>query len=127
MTIQRYKRLAAGLGMLTGLLLLLTGLLLAKHFALVLQLAIVNDQSEIFAEMREKALRSDPAEAAGYLEFVVSYYPSGTKLTHGSMADRIVERDRACAVSDIIAYLRAKTGLDLGADPGPWIKRFRVR
>jgi hypothetical protein len=127
MTIQGYKRLAVGLGVLAGLLTLLVVLLFVSHFRLVLELAFASDSSDIFAEMRDKALRGDPQEAVGCLEYVVCYYPSGTRLREGSRFDRMVERERACAVREILAYLRARTGLDLGEDPGPWIERFAAK
>ena len=74
--------------------------------------------------MRLGALRSDPAEAAGCLEYVVSYYPSGTKQEAGSRLDRMVERERALALRDILSYLRVKMGEDLGEAPEAWIQKY---
>jgi hypothetical protein len=36
----------------------------------------------------------------------------------------MVERERALAERDIIAYLRAKTGQDLGESPEAWIQKY---
>jgi hypothetical protein len=58
------------------------------------------------------------------LEYVVGYYPSGSKQETGSQLDRMVERESARAVKEIIAYLRTKTGEDLGANPKPWIQKY---
>jgi len=82
---------------------------------------------KIFAEMRTRSLQADSADAAGNLEYVVGYYPSGSKQETGSRLDRIVERERALAVRDIIAHLRIKTGEDLGENPEAWIKKYAKR
>ena len=37
---------------------------------------------------------------------------------------RVVDIERAAAVRDLIAYLRAKTGADLGDEPQRWIERY---
>jgi hypothetical protein len=91
---------------------------LAVHFAA--------DHAWVFEEMRAKANggAATAAEAAGCLEYVVSYYPSGTKLATGSEIDRVVEGYRAAVARDIIGRLRALTGDDLGDDPDPWIKKY---
>lgn len=71
-----------------------------------------------------KALQSDAAGAATCLDFVVCYYPSGTKQEAGSGLDRTVERVRRSAIRDIIAHLSTLTGEDLGDDPNAWIDRY---
>jgi hypothetical protein len=91
------------------------------------EVAFADDQTAIFAEMRARAAGADAAEAARCLAYVVSYYPSGTKQRTGSRLDRIVERNRAAAVSEIIWRLKARTGQDLGDDPQAWIDRFAPR
>ncbi len=74
--------------------------------------------------MRAKALQVDEHSAAGYLQYVVFYYPSGTKQERGSRLDRMVEQERSLVVKDILAHLRAKTGQDLGDNPEAWIQRY---
>src|SRR5262245_38056858 len=82
-----------------------------------LRCSFADDQTEIFNAMTEKATKAAPAEAIACLEYVLDYYPSGTKQAKGSKLDRVVERARQSAVREIIAHLRAKTGEDLGDDP----------
>jgi hypothetical protein len=63
-------------------------------------------------------------DAADCLAYAAHYYPSGSKQETDSQLDRIVERDRALAVRDIIMRLREKTGEDLGNTPEPWIQKY---
>src|SRR5260370_215588 len=91
------------------------------HAWLSIQTSFANEQTEIFDAMRDKAIHSHPENAADYLQYAVTYYPSGTKQVQGSRLDRIVERARQNAIRDILADLRVKTGKDLGADPQRWI------
>ena len=74
--------------------------------------------------MRLKALQSSVADAAGYLQSVVNYYPTGTKQLTGSRLDRIVEHDRKQSADDIVNYLRNKTGENLGENPEIWIEKY---
>ncbi len=124
MTVTGYKRLNFVLAALVVLLLAIFAWLFWERFVLHIRVAFADDQTEIFEEMRDRALRAEAAEAVGYLEYVVAYYPLGTKQEAGSRLDRIVERYRALVVRDIIAHLRAKTGQDLGDDPQAWIEKF---
>jgi hypothetical protein len=106
------------------LLLGAAGWVLWAAAGLSLRLTFAEEQTERFEEYRSRALRSDVAEAAGCLKFIVNHYPSGTKQKPGSRLDRMVERVRSRAVRDVIAHLRAKTGMDLSDDPEGWLKRF---
>jgi hypothetical protein len=45
----------------------------------------------------------------------------------GSRLDRIVERERALAMQEILDDLRAKTGEDLGGNPESWIQKYGER
>ena len=122
-----HKTITVVLGvMCVGLLVLATTLLVA-YAPLKLRLAFASEQTQIFEEMRTKALKSSVAEAAGCLEYVANYYPSGTKQVTGSRLDRMVERERATAVRDIIAYLRRQTSSDLGDAPEPWVEKYAHR
>jgi hypothetical protein len=89
-----------------------------------IQTGLAEEQTAIFEQMRQKTAASHSADA-GYLEYVVNYYPSGTKQVRGSRLDRIVELARQSAVREIIAILRTRTGYDLGDDPKPWIEKPR--
>ena len=127
MSISGYKRLTILLGALCVGLLVLCGLLIWKHGWLTIRVAWASEQTKIFNEMRTQALTSDVAGAAGCLQYVVGYYPSGSKQETGSRLDRMVELERGLAARDIVAYLRTKTGEDLGESPEAWIQKFVKR
>ena len=124
MGVSGYKRLTVVLAVLCGLLAFVSVSLFIGYAPLRLRLAFASEQVHIFDEMRDKALHSDASGAAGCLEYVVDYYPSGTKQESGSRLDRMVESARAQSVWAILAYLRTKTGEDLGDDPKKWIERY---
>jgi hypothetical protein len=90
-----------------------------------LRIALADEQTAIFDDMRVKAERADATETLGYLEYTLGYYPSGTKQIEGSQLDRIVERARQNALREIIAALRARTGKDFGDDPQHWLDELR--
>lgn len=124
MSIVGYKRLTGILGFLLLMLALFCGWLVWRFAWQSIEIGFADEQTEIFEDMTNRALQSKPAEAVGFLEYVVWYYPSGTKQKVGSRVDRIVERQRAMAIREIINYLRRKTGEDLGDSPEEWIKKF---
>jgi hypothetical protein len=95
-----------------------------QYLPLSLRIAFADEQTEIFDAMRSQALAGDPTHAAHCLQYVVTYYPPGTKQAQSSPLNRIVERSRARATADIIAHLRATTHTDLGAAPEPWIRQY---
>ena len=119
-----YKRLTIALGVAVIGLVVLFGCLFWSYGWLKIGVSFASEQTQIFEDMRTKALQSDVAGAACCLEYVVGYYPSGTKQQTGSKLDRMVERERAHAERDIIAYLRTKTGQDLGQSPEAWIQKY---
>ena len=94
---------------------------------IVIRVTCASGQTKIFEEMETRALKSDAKEAAEYLEYVTHYYVSGTRQEKGSRIDVMVERDRRRVIKEIIAYLRVKTGQDLGDDPQAWIRSFLGR
>lgn len=99
----------------------------ALYLPLSFRVALADEQTRVFDDMRSQALAGDVAQAAGCLRYVVAYYPSGTKQVPASFLDRVVERARTRASTDIIAHLRAKTGRDFGAAPEPWIEQYATR
>jgi hypothetical protein len=127
MSVPNYKRLTVVLAVLCDLLAFVSGSLLFGYAPLKLRLAFASEQVHIFDEMRDKALHSDASGAAGCLEYVVNYYPSGMKQAPGSRLDRMVESARGQSVRAILGYLRTKTGEDLGTDPEAWIKKYAKR
>src|SRR5688500_671299 len=90
------------------------GMGLGSYLLLQMRVSFAADQTRIFEEMRSKALTSDHSEAVQCLEYVVRYYPTGTKQIPGSPLDQTVERARVRATADIIDHLRTSTGSDLG-------------
>lgn len=127
MTVENYKKVVAALAAVCVVLLAIATALLVGYAPLKLRLAFASEQTQIFEDMRTKALKSGVAEAAGCLEYVANYYPSGTKQVTGSRLDRMVERERAAAVRDIIAHLREQTGGDLGDAPEAWVEKYAHR
>ncbi len=97
-----------------------------------IQLALADEQTEIFDDMVAKASKSlaesppDVQGALGYLQYAHFYYPSGTKQTKGSRLDRIVERCRSLAEMRIIQMLRDATGKDLVGQRHFWRPYKRV-
>lgn len=90
-----------------------------------MQIGLAEAQTAIFEQMRQQVADSDAIEV-GCLEYVVVYYPSGTKQTAGTPLDRVVERARRSTVREIIATLRTKTGEDFGDDPRRWIEGLKT-
>ena len=111
-----------GLGAL--LLAILLGWQLWNHIRLRVEVALGEEQVRTFDEARIKALNSDVTEAAGLLDYVQYYYPSGSKQRIGSHLDRMVELARTNASREIIAHLLLKTGEDLGTTPQAWIEKY---
>jgi len=115
--------------MMTGAVVL--AVLLSLIFCLIdllitgIQIAFADEQTAIFEEMRTETANSAAVDAR-YLEYALRYYPSGMKQTKGSTLDRVVERARQCALREIMAILRSRTGKDFGDDPQQWIEGLRA-
>ena len=124
MSITSYKRLTIALSLACVGLVVLSGYLFWNYASLDIHVRLASEQTKIFDEMRTRALQTDATGAAACLDYVVGYYPSGTKQETGSRLDRIVERERTLAVRDIVAHLRTKTGEDLGDNPEAWIQKY---
>ena len=124
MAIRSNNRLTMALGVVCAGLLVLGGSFFWSYGWLQIRVASASEQTLIFEEMRRRALQGDATGAAGCLKYVVDYYPSGSKQETGSRLDRMVEGERTFALRDIIAYLRTKTGEDLGENPEAWIQKY---
>jgi hypothetical protein len=121
----RYQWLSPALGIAVVLLVITVSWFFWQLSWLRVQVAFAEEQIEIFDAMRAPSLTAEsPARAAGFLDYTVNYYPSGSKQDTGSQLDTIVERNRALAIRDIVADLRQKTGEDLGDDPQTWTKKY---
>ena len=79
MSIPGYKRLTIALGIVCAGLLVLSGCLFWSYGWLKIRVAFASEQTQIFDDMRAKAIQSDASDAARCLEYVVWYYPSGSK------------------------------------------------
>ena len=90
-----------------------------------MHIALADEQTAIFDQMRRQTEESVVVNV-DYLEYTLSYYPSGTKQTNGSPLDRVVERARWCAVREIIGILRSRTHKEFGDDPRRWIDGLRA-
>jgi hypothetical protein len=124
MTALLHKKITVLLVLLCTTLLIMGGCLFWNYGWLTIQVDLASEQTQIFEEMRIRALQSSAADAAGCLQYIITYYPSGSKQDAGSRLDRIVEREREQAAQEIIGYLKIKTGLDLGDEPTVWIEKF---
>lgn len=127
MSIPGYKRLSIALGVFSVGSLAICLCLCWSHAWLTIRVAWASEQTKVFDEMRTQARQSDATGAARCLDYVVGYYPSGSKQEKGSRLDHMVERERSLAVRDIVAHLRTKTGEDLGESSEAWIQRYGKR
>jgi len=125
---------AGGLRMkivLCSLFLVLAGLctlFAVKYTILKVRVAFADGQVAIFEDMKASAASTtDPLTLSGKLEYLVDYYPSGSKQLGGTQLDRVVEAARSNAMAAIIAHLRTATGKDLGNDPQAWLKEYPTR
>lgn len=118
----RFKTLLPSvLALLLGMLLVVS---LIDHAVTRIHIAFADDQTAIFEQMRRQVAQSNSADVQS-LEYVVSYYPSGTKQSADTPLDRVVERARQSAIREIIAILRTRTYKDFGDDPKRWIEGLR--
>jgi hypothetical protein len=74
---------------------------------------------------RDWALRSDAPKAATILGYILE--GTNTKQRPGTTLDQMCSLERSNAIADIIAYLRTKTGEDLGGRPEPWIQKYATK
>jgi hypothetical protein len=125
MTASAHRRWLWILSALSLICLLFAGYCFVRWGVLHVQVALGEEQTQMFEECRTQALQSsDPKKIAGFIQAAIIYYPSGTKQSTGSHVDRMVERSRELAIDDMIARLRIVTGGDLGKDPQSWIDRY---
>jgi prepilin-type processing-associated H-X9-DG protein len=96
-----------------------------KYTMLKLNVAFADGQVAIFEDMKASANgTTDPQQLSGKLEYVMNYYPSGSKQKSGTQLDRIVELARSNSIAVIIGRLRIVTGKDLGNDPKDWVGQY---
>jgi hypothetical protein len=127
MSITSYKRLTTLLAV--GIILLL-GIVWHLNFKLHMALldAKENEQSTWVTvrdidKVRDWALQADTQKAVDYLDMLDQYPPREWTARIGNLA-RVIEIERASAIREVIAYLRKKTGEDLGDDPQKWVEKY---
>ena len=127
MSITSYKRLTILLAV--GIILLL-GLVWQLNFKLHMALLDwkESDQStwvEVrdIDKVRDWALQADTQKAVDYLDMLDQSPPREWTARIGNLG-RVIEIERASAIREVIAYLRKKTGEDLGDDPQKWIEKY---
>jgi len=77
-------------------------------------------------EARREAHLSDVRQAANILRHVSAKGPAA-KQSKGSSLDQICSLQQSNVINDIIAYLRDKSGEDLGPIPEPWIDKYATK
>jgi hypothetical protein len=127
MSIASYKRLTALLAV--GIVLLLG---LVWQLNLKLHMALLDareSEQSTWVEVREldkcrdRALQAEPQKAVEYLDMLDQSPPREWTARRGNPG-RVIEIERASAIREVIAYLRKKTGEDLGDDPKRWIEKY---
>lgn len=125
MTFDRNKKRLIVLGILLALTCAALAFCFISWSVLRLRVSFAEDQTAIFEQMRFRAETADVVESVKCLQYVIAYYPSGSKQATGTKLDQIVERARENCIQQMIQMLREKTGKDLGDDPQRWIESLR--
>ena len=81
---------------------------------------LANEQTSVMEEVMNRAMMVDSKEAIACWEYVLAYYPSGTKQVRGSDLDAVVERVRSIAGKRIQLRLIEEAGVDFGESPSDW-------
>lgn len=101
------------------------GVLGINHALLQMRVASARGQVAVFAAMEGSAQHTtDTRKLAECLDYVVNYYPSGSKQKVGSSLDYIVETARSNATIKILDRLRSTAAVDLGPDVNKWLQKY---
>jgi hypothetical protein len=117
-----YKRLAFALGCLCGCLLLALAFGFREYLKVSRLRADYRYAHEIITSFqmdRDWALKGDVTNAVERL-----YRLQTPTRPSENPAAGFIERERQRAARDVIAYLRLKTGRNLGDEPEPWILAY---
>ena len=100
------------------------GIFATQFWMLEIRVGLAQEQVDVFYGCRDGALALDAntADKVGYLEYVIGYYPPGTKQQSGSLLNKVVEQVRKDVGRQIITDLKGTSGLDYGTDPNAWIQ-----
>jgi hypothetical protein len=118
----QHKVISFALAILSLVLLLMLIVTLGQRNRERVDVRYAHDIVGGFQQWRDLALKGEPAEAAGYLEQLA--FPEGRPSPFSGSLSYFVETQRQRAVKDVIVYLRAKTGKDLGDKPEAWIREY---
>jgi hypothetical protein len=124
-TIRAYKRLTVAL----GIVVLALGIEALYLFIVVAKLQGTEIHTakavQSFSEAQDTACKADPTQAVRELQFMLDWKP--VYYRSNSAHAFIIDHSRAQALSNVLSYLRKKTGEDLGDDPHAWIQRYQSR
>jgi hypothetical protein len=121
MSTKGYKILGSALilALVVSLVLLVERQLQLAHIRADIRLG--RDIAFSFRGKRDWALKRGPTEVAGVLySLQVAPFPEPSD----NPVAGFVERERLRCIADLISFLRARTGQDLGDKPDPWIRTF---
>ncbi len=121
-----YKVLVWALGFLSVVLLSLLAYSYLRFIELRGEIRYANDIVWRFEQDRDSAYKGSLTNAADMLwslHYPSFDWPGHPEPFHGAVA-RLVERQRRGCVRDVISYLRAKTGNDLGDNLEVWILTY---
>lgn len=122
MTITQHKILSWLLGLISVLLLAVLLAQLGRTNRYRLDVRYAHDIVGGFDRTRDLAMRAEIPETIQYLEQM--HFPEGQPSPFTGSLSYFVETQRRRAVHDVIVYLRAKTGKDLGDKPEAWIQEY---
>jgi|SRR3954466_8232538 hypothetical protein len=122
MSVAQHKLMSSALAILSLVLLVLLLVTLGQKNRYRVDVRYAHDIVGGFQNWRDLALRGEPPEATSYLEQLA--FPEGQPSPFSGSLSYFVETERRRAVKDVIVYLRAKTGKDLGEKPEAWIKEY---
>jgi hypothetical protein len=121
MTLTQHKILSWALGTLSVVfLVLLVTLGRANRYRVDVRYA--HDIVERFNSERDRAMKGELSETIQYLEQLD--FPEGQPSPFTGSLSNFVETQRRRAVHDVIGYLGAKAGKDLGDNPEAWIQEY---
>lgn len=122
MSITRHKILNCALGVFSAALLIGLLVTLGRWNRYRVDVRYAHDIVGGFDSKRDLAMRGDLSDTVQYLEQL--HFPEGQPSPFTGSLSYFVETQRRRAVHDVIVYLRAKTGEDLGDKPEAWIQKY---
>jgi hypothetical protein len=122
MTITQHKILSWALGILSIMLLAALLMTLGRSNRYRVDVRYAHDIVGGFDSKRDLALRAELPQAIEYLEQLD--FPEGQPSPFSGSLSYFVETQRRRAVHDVVVYLRAKTGKDLGDRAEAWIQEY---